>query len=86
MMRVVRRSWARVPPYQDLHAIGACPVRPYSALLTDFTLEVRVTGGAVRTFSGEHHGMSRFPYETLYVALLIAQALAVLAWVMYSPT
>jgi hypothetical protein len=30
--------------------------------------------------------MSRFPYETLYVALLIAQALAVLAWVMYSST
>jgi hypothetical protein len=40
----------------------------------------------MRTFSGEHHGMSRFPYETLYVALLIAQALAVLAWVMYSAT
>ena len=58
---------------------------PYSAL-ADFTLKVRVTGGAVRTFSGEHHGMSRFPYETLYVALLIAQALAVLAWVMYSLT
>jgi hypothetical protein len=40
----------------------------------------------VRTFSGEHHGMSRFPYETLYVGLLIVQALAVLAWVMYSLT
>ena len=38
-----------IPPYQDLHAIGACPVRPYSALQTDFSLEVRVTGGAVRT-------------------------------------
>ena len=40
----------------------------------------------MRTFSGEHHGMSRFPYETLYVTLLVGQALAVLAWVMYSPT
>jgi hypothetical protein len=39
----------------------------------------------MRTFSGEHYGMSRFPYETLYVALLIVQALAVLGWVMYSP-
>jgi hypothetical protein len=58
---------------------------PYSALQTDFTLRVRV-GGAVRTFAGQHHGMSRFPYETLYVGLLIVQALAVLAWVMYSLT
>ena len=58
----------------------------YSALQTDFTLRVRVTGGAVRTFAGQHHGMSRFPYETLYVGLLIVQALAVLAWVMYSLT
>ena len=28
--------------------------------------------------------MSRLPYEKLYVALLIVQELAVLAWVMYS--
>jgi hypothetical protein len=86
MMGVVRRSWARVPPYQDLLAIGPCRVRRYSALQTDFTLEVRVTGGAMRAFAGQHHGMSRFPYETLYVGLLIVQALAVLAWVMYSLT
>jgi hypothetical protein len=58
---------------------------PYSALQPDLTLKGRLTGGAMRTFSGEHYGMSRFPYETLYVALLIVQALAVLGWVMYSP-
>ena len=57
---------------------------PLQCIQTDFTLEVRVTGGAVRTIAGQHHGMSRFPYETLYVGLLIVQALAVLAWVMYS--
>jgi hypothetical protein len=59
---------------------------PLQCISDRFHSQVRVTGGAVRTFSGEHHRMSRFPYETLYVALLIAQALAVLAWVMYTLT
>jgi hypothetical protein len=38
----------------------------------------------VRTFS-KHNGLSHFPYEPLYVVLLIGQAVALLAWVAYGP-
>ena len=38
----------------------------------------------MRTLSGGHNRLSRFPYETLYVTLLIVQALVLLAWVAYA--
>jgi hypothetical protein len=39
----------------------------------------------VRTFSRRHHGWRHFPYDTLYVALLIGQAFAMAVWVACSP-
>ena len=37
----------------------------------------------VRTLSGWHNGMRCFPYATLYIALLIGQAVATMVWVAY---
>jgi hypothetical protein len=37
----------------------------------------------VTTLSGWHNGMRCFPYATLYVALLIGQAVATMVWVAY---
>ena len=34
----------------------------------------------------KHNGWTHFPYEPLYVILLIGQAMALLAWVAYAPT
>ena len=39
----------------------------------------------VMPFSGGEDGTSHFPYDTLYVGLLLAQAVALAAWVVYSP-
>jgi hypothetical protein len=39
-------------------------------------------GGAVRTLA-KRKALSRFPYETLYVTLLIGLAMALVAWVAY---
>ena len=39
----------------------------------------------VLPFHGGEDGTKPFPYDTLYVGLLLAQALALAAWVVYSP-
>jgi hypothetical protein len=36
-------------------------------------------------FRGREVGTTPFPYDTLYVGLLLAQAVALAAWVVYSP-
>ena len=40
----------------------------------------------VTTLSGWHNGMRCFPYATLYIALLIGQAVAMMVWVAYGLT
>jgi hypothetical protein len=40
----------------------------------------------VRTLSRWHNGMRCFPYATLYIALLIGQAVAMMVWVAYGLT
>jgi hypothetical protein len=39
----------------------------------------------VMLFHGSDEGTKRFPYDTLYVGLLLAQAAALAVWVLYSP-
>jgi hypothetical protein len=36
-------------------------------------------------FGGGEDGVAPFPYEAVYVGLLIAQAVAIAGWVVYSP-
>ena len=35
-------------------------------------------------FCDGEHGTSHFPYDALYIGLLLAQAVALAAWVVYS--
>ena len=39
----------------------------------------------VMSFHGGEDGTTAFPYDTLYVGLLLAQAVALGAWVVYGP-
>jgi hypothetical protein len=45
----------------------------------------RVMALPVMPFSGGEHRISHFPYDALYVGLLIAQAVALGAWIVYGP-
>jgi hypothetical protein len=45
----------------------------------------RVVALPVIPFCDGEHGTSQFPYDALYIGLLIAQAVAVAVWVVYSP-
>ena len=45
----------------------------------------RVVALPVILFCDGEHGTSQFPYDALYIGLLLAQAAALAAWVVYSP-
>jgi hypothetical protein len=45
----------------------------------------RVITSPVMLFYGGGDGTKPFPYDTLYVGLLLAQAAALAVWVVYSP-
>ena len=46
----------------------------------------RMVALPVIPFAGGEDETSHFPYDALYIALLIVQAVALAAWVVYSPT
>jgi len=46
----------------------------------------RVMASPVMLFHGGEDETSHFPYDAFYIALLIVQAVALAAWVVYSPT
>jgi hypothetical protein len=45
----------------------------------------RVMASPVMLFHDRGEGTKPFPYDTLYVGLLLAQAAALAVWVVYSP-
>jgi hypothetical protein len=45
----------------------------------------RVMASPVMLFHGGEDRTKPFPYDTLYVGLLLAQAAALAVWVVYSP-
>ena len=45
----------------------------------------RVMALPVMPFGGGEDGVAPFPYEAVYVALLLAPAVALAAWVVYGP-
>jgi hypothetical protein len=44
----------------------------------------RVIASPVTLLHGGEDGTKPFPYDTLYVSLLLAEAMALAAWVVYS--